>query len=145
MSTLATAVQARYPTQTLVDLTRRKNTASTTPDTTVLELAVDDVTAAFGIYVGVALDTANAKHLLVACDGVLARLKSWTRESPDAAKGDWEVWLASALALAKVTSRDRSPVLTTSLLTPTVEAESGETVRPAFDADAFDGYAPARP
>ena len=145
MSALATAVQARYASQTLVDLTRRKSTGSLTVDTTVLELACTDATADLAIYAGLTLDTTNALHLATACGGVIAYLKSWSRESPDAGDADLKRWIERCTALGKVTSRDRSPVVTTSALTPTVEVEAGETVRPAFDPDAFDGYAPGRP
>jgi phage gp36-like protein len=146
MSALASAVQARYPSQTLVELTRRKSTSSTTLDSAVLELAVTDVTAQIAIYAGVTLDTADARHLSVACEGVIARLKVWSRESPDASAADWKAWLESATALGKVTSRNRSAVVTTSELTPSREVEDdGEEVAPVFDPQSFDGISTGRP
>lgn len=145
MSTLATAVQARYSEDTLISLTRQKDSATSGINTTVLELACTDITAEFEVYVGKVFDSANAKHLTVACMGVLAKLKSWSRESPDASADEWDRWTKIARDLSKVTGRDRVSWTTTSQLTPSEEAPDGEEVRPAFDADAFDGYAPGRP
>lgn len=145
MSTLGSAVQARYAADTLIALTRRKDTTSTTLDTTILELAVTDVTAQFEIYVGETFDATDAQHLTVACMGVIAKLKTWTRESPDAGDADWKRWTEYARDLAKITSRNRVAVQTTSRLTPTVEVDPGETVRPIFDPDAFDGLQVGRP
>ena len=56
MSALGTAVQARYAEDTLIALTRRKDTTGSTIDSTVLELACTDVTAGFEIYVGELFD-----------------------------------------------------------------------------------------
>lgn len=146
MSALASAVVARYANQTLVDLTRRKGTASSTYDSTLLELACTDATADLAIYAGVVLDTTNALHLATACFGVISYLKSWSRESPDAAEADLKRWIERCTALGKVTSRDRVAVQTTVPLTPTDPTDGGSIeIRPAMDDDAFDGYIPGRP
>lgn len=145
MSTLATAVRARYDEDTLIQLTRRKDVVPGTVSLTVLELACTDVTAAFEVYVGETFDATDAQHLTVACMGVIAKLKTWTRESPDAAEKDWKAWTEFARDLARITSRNRVAVQTTSQLTPTTQVDSGETVRPVFDPDAFDGLQVGRP
>jgi phage gp36-like protein len=142
---LASAVQSRWAEDTIVQLTRRKDTVDRTVDLVVLELAVTDVTAQFEVYVGETFDATDAQHLTVACMGVIAKLKTWTRESPESAAADWKAWTEYARDLAKITSRNRVAVQTTSQLTPTVQVDPGETVRPVFDPDAFDGLQVGRP
>jgi len=148
VATLIADVQARYPSQVLIELTRRSSTDSTTLDTTstgVLQYACDDVqTGDFPTYVQVTYDASNRQHVAVACEGVLAKLKLWARDGSDGGKGEWDRWVARAQSLARVTGRDRILPTTTSELTPTPEVDGGEVVRPMFDQGDFDEYRPGQ-
>lgn len=146
MATLIADVQARYPSQMLIELTRRRNTDATTLDTGatgILATACDDVeTGDFPVYVQMPYDSTNRKHVTVAVEGVLAKLKVWAREGVDGGQGEWDRWVTRAGALAKNTSRARISPVTTSELTPTPEVDGGETVRPMFDQGDFDDARP---
>lgn len=147
MATLIADVQARYPSPVLIQLTRRGNTDATTLDTTstgVLATACDDVEGGdFPVYVGMPYDATNRRHVAVACEGVLAKLKVWARDGSDGGGGEWDRWVSRAQALSRVTARDRIYPVTTSELQPTQEVQDGETVRPYFDLDGADDYRPA--
>lgn len=146
MATLITDVRVRYPEQTLVDLTRRRDTDGTTLDissTSILAAACDDIESGdFKLYVQTTYDSTNRMHVGVAVEGVLAKLKVWAREGADGGQGEWDRWVARAQALAKVTGRDRVLPVTTSELTPTPEVDGSEVVRPMFDQADFDDVRP---
>ncbi len=146
MSTLGNAVQARYSAQTLIDLTRQKDTDTTTLDSVRLELAVDDVTSAFEVYAGIDLDVTDAKQVMFGVQGVIACLKTWARDSSDAGKSEWDVWTEKMERLGKVTGRDRIVPTSTSTLTPSLENPDGsDSARPAFDDEHFAGLVPGAP
>ena len=146
MSALASAVQARYANQTLIDLTYPKDTTGTTPNTTVIELAVTDVTSAFEVYAGINFDSTDAKQVMFGVQGVIACLKTWVRDSGDAGKSEWDAWTEKMERLGKVTGRDRIVPTSTSTLTPSSENPDGsDSARPAFDDEHFAGFVPGAP
>ena len=146
MSSLATAVSARYATQTLIDLTYPKDTTGTTPNLTVLELAVTDVTSAFEVYAGTDFDSTDEAAIMFGVQGVIACLKTWTRDSGDAGKSEWDVWTEKMERFGKVRGRDRIVPTSTSTLTPSSQNPDGlSDVRPAFDDDHWAGFVPGAP
>lgn len=146
MATLIADVQARYPTQMLVELTRRRDTDTNTLDTTatgILAVACDDIEDGdFPVYVQAEYDSTDRRHVALAVSGVLAKLKVWAREGVDGGQGEWDNWVTRAQALSRVTGRDRITPVTTSELEPTAEVEGDETVRPMFDQGDFDDVRP---
>ncbi len=146
MATLIADVQARYPEQMLVELTNRRDTDTSTLDTSgtgVLQTACDDVQSGdFPIYVQTTYDATDRRHVAVAVAGVLAKLKVWAREGADGGQGEWDRWVTRAQALSRVSGRDRILPVTTSELTPTPEVDGDEVVRPGFDQGDFDDVRP---
>lgn len=146
MATLITDVQARYPAQMLIELTRRRDTDAVTLETGatgILATACDDIESGdFPVYVQDAYDSTNRKHVTVACEGVLAKLKVWAREGSDGGQGEWDRWVARATALSKNGARARLSPRTTSELTPTPEVSGSEVVPPMFDQGDFDDVRP---
>ena len=130
---LLTEVTSRVPEQTLIDLTRQKDTNATTVNTSLLGLACTDVTAEFAVYVNAALDLTDARHVPVAVAGVLMTLREWLPARPDGIDKDRERWIERCRALARVSSRDRIQITSSSDLTPSEEVTGTESVRPYFD------------
>jgi hypothetical protein len=130
---LQSVVTARVPNQTLVDLTNQKDTDATTVDTTILGLACTDVEAEFEVYTGLAFDATNAKHVPVGVAGVLMTLREWIPAKSDGTAQDRERWVERCRALARVTSRDRIRITSSSELTPSDEVSGTAEVRPYFD------------
>ena len=79
MSPLPPPLPGRYPAQMLIELTRRRDTDAVTLDTGasgILATACDDIQSGdFPLYVQDEYDSTNRKHVNVACEGVLAKLK----------------------------------------------------------------------
>lgn len=130
---LQSEVTSRVPNQTLVDLTNQKNTDATTVNTTILALACTDVTAEFSVVANQTLDLTDARHVPVAVAGVLMTLREWLPARPESADKDRERWVERCRALARVTSRDRIQITSSSELTPSEEVTGTESVRPYFD------------
>jgi len=139
---LAAEVQSRYPSALLIQLTNPMNTAASSVNMTTLGLAATDVEADFQITAGVAYDGADARHVSVGIEGVIAKLLERTGHSDASA---WRARYDSRLRdLAKVTGRDRILPTSDGILQPT-EPQAGTIVRPAFDDDVFDGFVPGAP
>jgi len=139
---LQTEVTSRVPEQTLIDLTRQKDTNATTINVGLLGLACDDVTAEFSVYVNATLDLTDARHVPVAVAGVLMTLREWLPARPEGTDKDRERWIERCRALARVTSRDRIRITTSSELTPSEEVTGTESVRPYFDREQNADFIP---
>ena len=139
---LLSEVTTRVPTQTLVDLTRQKNTDATTVDTALLALACADVTAEFSVYANQVLDLTDARHVPVAVAGVLTTLREWLPAKPEGTDKDRERWIERCRSLARVTSRDRIQITSSSELTPSEEVTGTESVRPYFDREQMRDFIP---
>ena len=139
MSTLGDAVTARYNNDELVSLTRSgANTSETTINTTRLELAVDDVSAAFLTPHGITFDSTDAQHLEIAVEGVILRLKLYGKGMDRQVRADWKLWKKEDLdRLAMYEQRRRIQPKTSS---PTI-ANTPERL----DQTRFDDMVPDRP
>lgn len=141
---LVTEVQARYDNQSLVELTNPRDPsgggAPTTPNATKLAQAASSIqNGYFPLYVNATYDSTDALHVEIACEGVIALLFKWGGTATNVASVTWAEWVERAQALAEVDTGARDKILPTSnsSLTRSTEVEAGETVRPAFDDDAF--------
>lgn len=149
MSVLATAFQARYPSQRVVEWTNFGVPSATSVNSTILELAVTDASADFPTFTATDFDSTNAAGLLaqqtpVAIVGVAAYLKSYS----DQGAGDKAIaeYHRRLVELAKVTGRDRVLPRSSSGLTPSpVPRIPGSVQRPDFDDSIFDGQALSPP
>jgi len=139
---LTDEVQNRYSAQILINLTNPQNTSATTLDTTRMNNAVTDVQADFKIEAGTTYDNSVDTHVVVATEGVYAKLVLRSGQSGEAGFRLHESYLEKLRRLALITGRDRISPSTDSLLTPTQD-ESGDL--PAFDRKNFKGYIPNAP
>ena len=142
---LSTEVIARYPTGRLRQLTNQGDQSATTTDTTVLGLAATDVQADFEIVAGIVYDGTEARHVSVAVEGVIAKLRVRSEAAGGGADTSHDRYIERLQGLAKVTGRDRIIPKTSSILTPTSEQLESETVRPSFDHPNFDDVIPRPP
>jgi hypothetical protein len=133
-------VTARFSNQRLVNLTRPDAGHQTTADTTVLGYACTDVEGLIQVYAGVEYDDTDARHVAIACDGVVALLESRIRSIGGAEEANPMVaWRARARELGKVSGRDKVTPSTRSQYTPSPDLDPGATtVQPAFDRRRFD-------
>jgi len=136
---LADRVTESMTTARLTELTCGDTTGSTTPDITILGLACTDAEAEFALYVGSAYDEDDAAHVSLAVQGVVLILARYAggRDLTDEYQRAWDRWVASCKTLGAAGARARIVPATNSLLTPSTEVESGETVRPDFDREFF--------
>lgn len=130
-------VRSRYSTEILVSVSNPQASSATTEDTTRSALAVLDVGARFKMQ-GITYDNTVDTHVMVATQGVIARLMVMTAQ-PGASE-EWKEFTDNLKTLAETTSRDRITPSTDSVLTPTPDT-SGST--PSFDTPKFDDYKPS--
>lgn len=144
MSTLGDAVQARIATKRLAQLTRPNDDTASTVDTTYLELAVTDVTAAFETYAQETFDETVDRHVALGVMGVVATLRSWKGTDDD--DKQMESWRDSLEAMAKTRSRARVMPASSKSATPSPEpVEQDGSVRPTFDPSRFRDVRPDAP
>lgn len=139
---LSDEVQSRYPSQILVNLTNPQSTTAATVNTTTLDLAATDVQADFKIHAGIAYDGTDARHVSVACEGVIAKLLERTGHAKAGERE--ESYFRRLKALANVTGRDRILPTSGSPLTPSTP-DPNVTHRPSFDDDIWGGIIPGPP
>lgn len=139
-------VTTRYAAQELIELTRsgRDNTA-TTVDTTVGNAAATDIQAYFEILAGVVYDGTDARHVMVAVEGVVTLLRMRQKNAQTAHKNYFEKWKDDLRDLGKVTGRNRVVPKSTSLYTVTDEVPSGLEVDMPFGTRRMDDIIPAAP
>lgn len=134
----------------LIGLTRNFSRGNITIDSSQLGYAVNDVYAAFKVHAGVEYDdsaTTNPdhydEHIMTGVICVVAKLKQYTGQP----EGDteWEGCKTALRDMAKVGSRDRTLVRSTSGVTESDENPNGGTVRPEFDPERLMGYVPNDP
>lgn len=135
MSVTGTAVQARIPTLRLVSLTNPNDTTATTVNTTVLELAVDDVTAEFVTLANETYDASNARHLALAVRGVPILLSEWLGQGQGPGEQNMESWRGIVREYARTANRARVSPQTNITYAPTILENQG---RPVFDPSRFD-------
>lgn len=136
MSVLATAVEARVPTQRLVQLTNKNSRAATTIDSTTLEAAVDDTSAEFGIRAGETFDSANATHVRLAVPGVVAFLCLWNGQEDGQKQIDRFTRMCEDYRATR--SNKRITPITDRTVGPSPDVSSdGTGRRPEFDAPRF--------
>lgn len=142
---LSSNVQARYPNQILVNLTRAGDTTATTVDSTKLGYAATDVEAYFKIWGNATYDDTNARHVAVCVPAVILVLQMYSAQTQD----QYDSLLKSIEKLmkdeAKIDARDKIAVTTSSQLTPSQENPTGGTVRPFFDYGETSDFTPDPP
>lgn len=137
MTALATAFQARVPAKRQYALTNQNSNSANSVDTTVLELAVTDVTAEFATYAMETFDATNSRHLTLGVSGVIAMLKEWIGQ--DAEKKELDAWRKRVMDFAKTSSRARVLPITDKTLGPSPDTDAeGNALRPGFDRSRFE-------
>ena len=136
--TLADEVKSRVADQRLVELTNPDDRDATTINATVLNLAVDDISAEFQVLAGATYTNTDARHVTYGVDGVVLKLLAYMGQSPSvAAFQSWKETVANRLRL--VTGNNRIMPKSSSRLTPATEAPDGAIVRPYFDINSAFG------
>lgn len=138
---LADDVTNRYTDQELIESTNPEDGTATTINSTFLGYAVTDVQAEFEIQGIGEYDATDAKHVAVAVEGVMARLKTFARtgKAGGSSNDEWTWWIDNRCkALAKVTGRKRVTAATSTETTQSSELPDGvTTVRPWADSVRF--------
>ena len=140
---LSTHVTDRYSTQYLVELTNPQDRSATTINTTLLGFSADDVDALFDVYAGVAYDDADAGHIAVAVEGVIAFLLRRTGQSTADAR--ISAWVSSMRDLSRTEGRNRVTPDSNTRMQPSADDRLASTPRPAFDDRRFDSFLPNSP
>jgi len=143
MAALTTEATNRFGAQYLINLTNPFNTSETTVDATRLANAAADAQGRFEVVVGVAYDEDNARHTQAGVTGVhcfLLKRSGKTGAAVEQVCGEFEQNL-NDLALSEGAFARIVPD-SSSDLTPSVEVQDGETVRPDFDGNEFDDTIP---
>ena len=140
---LAAAVAVRVPNHVLVQLTNRDDNTATTVNATVLAQACSDTEEKLKVYGGAEYDDSNPQHPTACVPMVLALLRMWSQGLP--VSDEYRFCVEQIKDASRIGPRDRFAPTSSSQLTPSTEVPSGETVRPRFDAEAFDGFLPTMP
>jgi len=137
-------VKDRYGDEHLVNITNPFDEDPTTIDAARLSKAARDVEADFEVYAQVEYDGADARHVSLACEGVVLKLLVRAGELKPKEEADWRKNdLKEGLAL--VTSRDRILPTSGSELTVPSERTSDEDVYADFDRTRFRRIVPSSP
>ena len=135
---LSDEVKDRIADQRLVELTNPDDRDATTINSTILNLAVDDISAEFQVLAGVQYTNTDKRHVTYAVDGVVLKLLAYMGQSNSAAAfQSWKETVANRLRL--VTGNNRIMPKSSSKLTPAKEAPDGAIVRPYFDLNSSFG------
>lgn len=140
---LVTNVQSRYSVQLLANLTNPQDPSVTVFDATKLGNASIDVEADFEIYCGVAYDDLDPRHVNVAVEGVITKLRIRTGQYN--AEELQDKWISRLRELARVTGRDRILPLTEGTLVPSREGDGITPPQPDFDRARFRYYIEGEP
>lgn len=125
----------------LAQITNPGASSTNTVDIDRLDRACEDVQSDFEIIAGVAYDDDDGRHVVVAVEGVIAKLYLRTEAPGNNAKLH-DAYLDRLNDLKKVTGRNRPMPVTTSTLDPTAE-QSG--ARPDTDLPTFNDFIPNAP
>lgn len=144
MSTLWTAVKARYDEQALLELTNLRDTTAVAIDDAQGERAVLSVVAFFPVYVQEAFDETDDGHLAIACEGVVAQLFKWGGSTHRIAETTWDAWKQLCAEWKSTHARARI-VPVTSVPTTLVSSDAPTTPHtPWSDPERFTGLLPNR-
>jgi hypothetical protein len=136
MSTLTTAVEARYSTERLAQLTNKDSRAATTVNATVLATAAADATVEFAIQTGETLDDTDAFHIRLATELVVAFLIQYKGQD-----NSWQIMKdaqRSCTTYRLTRANARIQPLTDRTLGPTQDVNAdGTPRRPEFDRARF--------
>jgi len=134
------AVTARVPNQTLVALTleSKETQDTTTPDTDVINAAIDDAKAEFATLSGFAPDLASPDHVGAVVQGVIAYLKTYKSLDND----DTDICRIRFVAMCRqiraiFTSAPGSTNSGTNSVTPAAENPNSRIIRPDSDRSRF--------
>lgn len=127
MSTLADAVEARYSSEVLRQLTNPYDPSASGIDDTKLEAAASAVAGWFPIYAQAELDVTDPVHLDVAVDGVIMLLQKWGGTATGVAAVTREAWVEACREVRNTGARSRIEPQTNSPELP----EDPVTTRPA--------------
>ncbi len=143
MSTLADAVEARYSSEVLRQLTNPYEPEAVAIDDTKLEAAAAEVAGWFPIYVQAELDLTNAVHLSVAVDGVVMLLQKWGGTAQGVASITREAWLEACREVRNTSARSRIEPQTNSPEIPE-DPVSSPAAEPPFSKRMWDPLIPGR-
>lgn len=139
MATFLSSYQARFSTQLRTNWSNPQNSSTTTPNTTLEELADTDVVGEFKKR-GITPSASDDKHVTTAISGIIGRLMFYTQ-----APGWGEAWGSfkdDLELLAQTDCRNRMMPATDSLLAPSQDTPNA---LPAFDREQFGRYATGAP
>lgn len=128
MTALYDAILLRFGSSGLIQLSNDEGSV-TTVNTSRVEAACSDATGKFHAVVGSLPDTANAVHLAILVDGVIAQLENYKYRNSDSVKERQKMFYAQCKSLRE---SSYSLAATNSVLTPSVQ-KSG--TRPDMDRE----------
>lgn len=139
-------VKARVnTTTTLRQLTNIETPGALTVNDATGTLAADEARAWFRRKSTVTYDPLDEEHTGIAVRATLWVLKDWGGKSSENLSTSKSAIDEDMVAYGQVSARARIVPATTSELEPTDEVPPGQTVRPEFDDERFDGLMPSQP
>lgn len=142
---IADEVEARYPEQTLIELTNPRTKGQTSIDSTKLAQAITSAQSLFKTHVQAEYDETNGQHVEVICQLVVCLLQRWGGATGGTARIRWDDWVEQARALSRVGPRGHEGPVSNSTLTPSrPRADSGGVVRPEMDDAIWRDRIPTR-
>jgi len=135
MAALSSEIGSRYSATYLINLTNAGAPEKTVINTGFRDKAIDDAEAAFEVYAGVVFDDTDSRHVMIGCDGVIAKLTQYGGKSREEGRQLWDNFVMAVKAL-----RQKGKPASTAQNSPTVE-DSAST--PYFDAGKLSDFGPA--
>ena len=134
MAALSTEIALRYSPNFLISITNVGDNSATAIDTTFLNAAIADTESAFEVYAGSAFDSDDSRHVMIGCDGVIAKLTQFGGQSRSQGMEMWDNFVMAVKAL-----RQKGKPKSSSNLATTAD-DASQT--PYFDDKKFDRYTP---
>jgi hypothetical protein len=143
---VSTEVQARYPSQTLIELTNPRTKGASSIGSTLLDQAITDALGHFETYVQAEYDATIAQHVSLVCMGVICMLQQWGGATGGTARIRFDDWVEKCRAYARTAARGHEGPYSNSVVTPsTPEPSDGEDpLRPEMDDVFFRDLIPKR-
>ncbi|MCB0385490.1 MAG: hypothetical protein KDD43_08860 [Bdellovibrionales bacterium] len=132
-------VQDRTPEQRLIELTNPRVPAPTTVNTTLLALAVSDVSAKFELYSATEYSSSNSTHVAIAVPAVMGKLYEYDGRISENYNEQLELFIANCELLKK--GNMPGPVTTSGIVRET--EDSSVTQRRENKKSHYDDFRPS--
>lgn len=141
---LSDDVQARVPSQVLIEHTNPRDASAASIETTKLAQACTSVQYRFEMYAQETYSSSNNYHVELAVHGVVMLLRIWGSGDWTSTTAMWEWFRGECEVYKAIGPRARIVPATNSPLKPSNEDWTAETIRPWSDGPQFYDILPRR-